>query len=62
MSDFSIMGLAVTDCEEALQIFDKRFTRVGGRAALKSRPMENLKSGRPTLSGTGHCHHCCASR
>jgi hypothetical protein len=53
MSDFSIMGLAVADGDDALQILDERFTRVGGRAALTSRPIEKFKSGRPILSGTG---------
>jgi hypothetical protein len=54
------MGLAVADGEEALQILDERFTRVGG--ALTSGPIEKFKSGRPILSGMGHCRHCCASR
>lgn len=45
------MGLAVADGEEALQILDERFTRVGG--ALTSGPIEKFKSGRPTLSGKG---------
>ena len=53
MSGFSIMDLAVADCEEALQVLDKRFTRVRGAGCveveadrkIKIRPADTVRYG-----------------
>jgi hypothetical protein len=55
------MELAVADREEALQIPDKRFTRVRGANGGVLVEAEKIAiSGQPTVSVAGRYHHCCA--